>query len=243
MKKNNDSQLIRLYLSFHLNKVVFLLFGIVLILWIMVLIINTGYPFELKDYLAAPTSFHQHYFSQSIFFMEIINGAIVSFLVGAELNSISLFDAMFVANMKRRKIVFAKLTANLILIGWIVLYEVLIMFLVGVIAFSNFKLELNYLLLLPYALLPLIELLLLGECISLLFNSYFIPILIFIVDLICIILIHQTDSITILSNYLPVIAIKEAQFDLQWNISLYSAICMVLLLGILLIFQRKDINY
>lgn len=243
MKKNNGSQLIRLYLSFHLNKVVFLLFGIVLILWIMVLIINTGYPFERKDYLASPTSFHQHYISQSIFFMEIINGAIVSFLVGAELNSISLFDAMFVANMKRRKIVFAKLSANLILIGWIVLYEVLIMFLVGVIAFSNFKLDLSYLLLLPYALLPLIELLLLGECISLLFNSYFIPILIFIVDLICIILIHQTDSSAILSNYLPVIAVKEAQFNLQWNISLYSAICMVLLLGILLIFQRKDINY
>lgn len=243
MKKNNYIQLIRLYLSFHLNKVVFLLFGIVLVLWIIVLIINTGYPFEMMDYLAAPISFHQYYFSQSIFFMEIINGAIISFLVGAELNSVSLFDAMFVANMKRRKIVFAKLTANLILIGWIVLYEVLIMFLVGVISFSNFKIELNYLLLLPYALLPLIELLLLGECISLLFNSYFIPILIFIVDLICIILIHQTDSITILSNYLPVIAIKESQFGLQWNAVLYSAICMVLLLGILLIFQRKDINY
>ncbi len=243
MKKNSCSKLISLYLSFHLNKVVLLLFGIVLILWIMVLIVNTGYPFTMKDYLAAPTAFHQYYLSQSIFFMEIINGAIVSFLVGAELNSISLFDAMFVANMKRRKIVFAKLTANLILIGWIVLYEVLIMLLVGVIIFSNFKLDLNYLLLLPYALLPLIELLLLGECISLLFNSYFIPILIFIVDLICIILIHQTKSIGVLSNYLPVIAIKEAQISLEWNISLYSAICLVLLLGILLIFQRKDINY
>lgn len=235
-------RLIKLYLAYHFNRVTFIILGIVLLIWSIVLIINANLPLEMDNYVIAPNSFHNNYLEQSIFFLTIIDGVFVSFLVGIELSSLSLFDPMFVPNTNRNRIVLCKLLVNFIILFIIVAFQVLLLFLVGVLAFPNFVINLNDCLLIFKLLLPLIELLLIGEVLSILLNSYFIPILIFIIHILTII-ISRVDKISnVIVMFLPQIKLIKGENILLFNPLVYSSLCLCLFVIITLIFQKKDIS-
>ncbi|MDE5855485.1 MAG: hypothetical protein K2H06_00395, partial [Anaeroplasmataceae bacterium] len=124
LKNSSITRLTRLYLSYHLNKITLIIFGIVLMIWSFVLILNTGVPLEMENYIISPSIFHMNYLEQSIFFLEIIDGVLVSFLVGLELSTLALFDPMFVPNTSRIKIIFCKLLANLIILMTLVTFQI-----------------------------------------------------------------------------------------------------------------------
>ncbi|MDE6408138.1 MAG: hypothetical protein K2K50_05995, partial [Anaeroplasmataceae bacterium] len=151
MQKNrNISRLIKLYLSYHMNKVTFIVFGIVLGIWTIVLLLNTGFPLEMENYVGAPRHYHMNYLEQSIFFLEIIDGVFVAFLVGAELSTLALFDPMFVPNTSRIKIILCKLLANLIILITILIFQIILLYFVGVIVFPSFVIDFADLILILY---------------------------------------------------------------------------------------------
>lgn len=242
MQKNkNTMRLIKLYLSYHLNKLTLIIFGIVLVIWSIVLILNTGLPLEMEKYIVASKAFHLNYLEQSLFFLEIIDGVLVAFLVGAELSSLALFDPMFVPNTSRIKIILSKLVANFIILFIILFFQILMLYLIGILAFPNFIIKVYDLALILYFALPMIELLLLGEFLSILINSYFIPILIFIIHILFLILLKIENLKNILCIFLPKVEILGNEFTLHGNYIVYSGICLLLVLGIALLFQKKDI--
>ncbi|MDE5545955.1 MAG: hypothetical protein K2M84_05970 [Anaeroplasmataceae bacterium] len=243
MRKNSGiSRLTKLYLSYHLNKVTFIVFGIVLFIWCLVLLLNTGLPLEMDKYVTAPSQYHLNYLEQSLFFLEIIDGVLVAFLVGAELSTLALFDPMFVPNTSRIKIIICKLLANFIILMGIVIFQILLMDLIGVSIFPSFVIKYTDLLLILYFALPMIELLLFGELLAILINSYFIPILIFIIHILSVILFRVDKWKTTLSLFLPKIEFISSQPILNGNLFIYSGICIVLGLGVALLFQKKDIS-
>lgn len=240
--KGDISRLIKLYLSYHLNKVVLILLCIVLGIWGIVLLMNSGYPLEMDSYIVQPKVYHSIYLEQSIFFLQIIDGVIVAFLVGSELSSLALFDPMFVPNVSRIKIICAKLLANLIILFTMLSLQILIMYFLGIVLFPSFTVDFSYLKVILYIGLSLIELLLAGEFISILLNTYFIPILIFILHILTMILLKNETISKYLLYFIPRIDVKGTSIYLVGNLILYAGICLVFLLGIVLVFQKKDIS-
>lgn len=242
MKRNETLRLVKLYLSFHLNKMFCIILGLVIFIWMAVLVLNSNIPFTKEEYFTSYIMFHEHYLTQSLFFMQIINSAILAFLIGAEMNSFALFDPMFVVQTKRSKIVFAKLLSNLLLLLGLVIYECLTLILIGYIVFPKWNFTFSLFSLIPYEMVSLMQFLFLGEMIALIFSSYFIPILIFIINFAVLILLQNSKDISKISYYLVAIEIKNNEPILMWNAYIYSAINIVLFMGILLLFQRKDIS-
>ncbi|MDE7213412.1 MAG: hypothetical protein K2N42_02415 [Anaeroplasmataceae bacterium] len=242
MRKGNSlKRLTQLYLSYHLNKVTFIVLGIVLFIWCGVLLINTGIPLEKEKYLVEASYYHINYLEQSLFFLEMIDGVLVAFLVGTELSTLALFDPMFVPNTSRIKIIIAKLIANMILLITILILQILLLYLIGVIVFPCFTVDYKDLFLIPYCLLPMLELLLVGEFLAILINSYFIPILIFILHILFQIL-YKIDKVKkVLAIFLPKVEILGKSFQLTGNLAVYFGICFLLGIGIALLFQKKDI--
>lgn len=239
MKERSFRKLIKLYLSFHLNKMTLLLFLIIFILWIAVLLLHSGIPLPRISYYNFAKEYHQNYFSQSLFFMQLLNGAILAFLIGAELNSFSLFDAMFVVNTSRNKIALAKLSSNLIILALLITLESLMMFVLAIFIYPSYIPRLQALLIIPFQMTSLFEFLLLGEAIASIFKSYFIPILIFIIQLTVLILIQQKNKY--ISQYIPTIGLSDGIPTLTGNAIIYCLLCIVLLIGNFLLFQKKDI--
>lgn len=244
MKKIKELlRLIKLYLAYHMNKITFIILGIVLIIWCLVLIINANIPLEMDNYVISPNLYHYNYLEQSIFFLTIIDGVFVSFLIGIELSSISLFDSMFVSYTKRNKIVFSKIFVNLIILFIIITFQILLLFLIGVIVYPNYIINLKDFLLIFKLLLPLIELLLIGEVLSVILNSYFISILIFIIHILSIIISKVEKFSKILSLILPQIKLIKGESVLMYDPLIFTSLCLFLFICITLLFQKKDIYY
>lgn len=217
-----------------------LLFLVVFILWVAVLLLHSGIPFTKMEYQSAIKEFHQNYFTQSLFFMQLLNGAILAFLIGAELNSFSLFDSMFVVNAKRSSIVLAKLISNLIILFTLITLESLIMLLIGIFIYPAYIPPGQVLLIIPFQMLFIFQFLLLGEAVASIFKSYFVPILIFVIQLTILVLTQQNKKeIAIL---IPVIEIVDEFPTIICNGVLYCSFCVILLMVNFLLFQRKDIS-
>lgn len=244
MKRSNSIKgLIKLYLAFHINKMVLIVFLLLLVVWSLVLVLNAGVPIDMPDYFMSPKSFHSFYFNQSLFFLQIINGVIVSFLLASELNSLNSFDPMFVSNTSRTKILCAKLFANILLLIVVVASEVLIMHLIAVIVFPEYVFSINSLVLIGYLLLILVMLILIGELICMINNSFFTPIIIFILNIFQIIFFQSGTYNDIVTLIIPKIYFKDVCFPvLDGNIITISSVLILLFTVLCLIFQKKDIS-
>lgn len=241
-EKVHQPGLFKLYLSFHLNKIFCFLLVFILILWVAILLLNANFPFPKEEYLKDSVSFHQYYYDQSIFFMQIINGVVVAFLVGAEISTVNQFDPMFVSVVPRPRIVIAKLLSNLFILTALVCYEVVLLHVVGTLVFPNYIFDWQLLVLIPFVLLPLVELLLLGEFITTILFSYFIPILIFLLHITLLIFMQSTE-VDWISMYIPQIYFENiVEAQLSWNAFLYTGICGLFTMAIFLSFQKKDIS-
>lgn len=242
MKSRSIFKLTRLYLTYHLNKIALIVLGLVLLIWIVVLMLNTGFPLEMEKYSLEPKQFHSFFLEQSIFFLQLIDGVVIAFLIGTEISSFSLFDPMLVPNVSRVKIIFSKLLANFIIFFLILAFQILSLELVAVIVFPKYCSSMTRFMLLLYLCFPFLELLLIGELISLILNSYFIPILIYIIHILSTILMRNDHYSKVLSIFIPQIIIQSNQVVFIGDIGIFLGIAALLILCIALLFQKKDIN-
>lgn len=245
MKKDEGRGLIslaKLYLTYHMNRITLILFGIILLLWTIVLFLNTSCPIQMDTYIVSFKSYHSYYNEQSIFFLQMIDGVFVAFLVGAELSSFDYFDPMFVPNVSRNKIILAKILANSIILLLMQTFQILLFFLISVIVFPYYSFHYQNLLLIFFIFLPLFELFLVGELISMIIHSYFIPILIFVLHIMTMLLTKLEQISTTLVLFIPRIQFVAEQIYLEGNAFLYLGICILILGSIILIFQKKDIS-
>ncbi len=244
MKKNKSLYtLFRLYLSYHLNKTFLIIFALLLVLWCFVLILNTGYPLEEEIYSIEATSYHFNYKEQSIFFLQIIDSVLISLLIGNEIHSLALFDSMFVPNTSRIRLIIVKILVNLFILALLLIWQIFFLELIGLLIFPKFIVTIESFKLIFYVLLPMIELLLLGEFISLVFNSYFISILIFILGIVMNILLKVEAISKTLYYFIPKIIVQTKEIIIIGNIPIYLGICFLLVLASILMFQKKDISY
>ena len=230
MKKNKSLYtLFRLYLSYHLNKTFLIIFALLLVLWCFVLILNTGYPLEEEIYSIEATSYHFNYKEQSIFFLQIIDSVLISLLIGNEIHSLALFDSMFVPNTSRIRLIIVKILVNLFILALLLIWQIFFLELIGLLIFPKFIVTIESFKLILYVLLPMIELLLLGEFISLVFNSYFLL---------------KVEAISkTLYYFIPKIIVQTKEIIIIGNIPIYLGICFLLVLASILMFQKKDISY
>lgn len=120
--RKQKPKLLRLYLSYHFNKVFCILLGFIFILWIGILLLNANVPLQIDDYILNVDRYHKYYYDQSFFFLNMINGVVVAFLVGIEVTTESKFDTLFVSYISRPKIVLTRILSNFILLTFIVTY-------------------------------------------------------------------------------------------------------------------------
>jgi len=242
MKKQKPN-LLKLYLSYYFNKVFCILLAIILVLWIGILLLNANIPLKLDDYILNVDKYHKYYYEQSFFFLNMINGVIVAFLVGIEVTTESKFDTLFVSYIPRPKIVLTRICANIILLLFIVSYEVILMNVVATFVFPNFTYNINELLLIPFSMIPLVILLVVGELITLILANYFIPVLIFIIHLVFIILMQNDDVYEIGKMFIPQINfIDVIKPVLDGNLILYFGVISLFVMLIFIVYQKKDIK-
>ena len=196
----------------------------------------------MESYVLESKIYHTSFLEQSLFFLQIIDGVIVAFLVGAEISSLSLFDPMLVPSVSRIKVVLSKILANFLIILVILTFQFLLLELIGSIVFPRYSISSTDFLLILYIALPMLELLLLGELISMLLNSYFISILIFIIHILCTCLMKIEKISDFLYLFIPKIEISAGNIALKGNISIYFSVCILFILGSTLLFQKKDIS-
>lgn len=241
-EKRRKSSLIMLYLSFHLNKVFCIIFVLIFIIWSMILLLNTGFPLSQIEYLKNFDAIHQYYFEQSLFFLQILNGVIVGFLIGLDGTTSTGFDQAFVCYTSRPKVLFSKMVSKIILLLLILSLEVILLYMFGTIFFSLYSFQLKNLILILYLFLPLFELILLGGLIRIFLNSNFISILIFIIHLILSILGTDKNLQKSISAIYPQIHLYNfIGMELLWNPLLYCCGCFVLIVFVLLLYQKKDL--
>nr|MDE5714977.1 hypothetical protein [Anaeroplasmataceae bacterium] len=212
MKKNNVCCLVRLYLSFHINKVLCIIFFISMIIWIIILLLSSGMPISSIDYLSSSTIYHLQYFEDSLFFMQLINSAFISFLIGSEASGISSFDSMFVSTMERKKIVIAKLLSNMFLLITLILLEVIGLYTLAVVIYPSYIFHLSNLDIILFQLLLFFEFILLGEFLSVLMNSYFISFILFIFQILILLLGKLEKIQKVLVYFFPKIVLETNQF-------------------------------
>lgn len=242
MKKNKPAML-KLYLSYHLNKSFFIMLGIVLILWIIILVSNSGYPYNLEDYLNTFPTYHQFYYQESFSYLSIINGVLVSFIVGSEVRTEEKFDPLFVSFVSRRKIITSRLIANIILILFVITCEVICLNGIGLILYPELNFELEYFLLIPYSLIYLVLLMLIGEIFVKIFNSYFVSVVVFFIHMTSQILFRNIDLKDKIINFIPQPSINDKLIPIiEGNLIIYIVMLAVIYMIVLLLYQKKDIK-
>ena len=242
MKEKESLKLIKMYLAYHFNKSFIILLSIILLFLIIVLINNIGLPIDEMEYFNNKSFYHVSYLEQSLYIINIINSVIIASLISNEINSLSQFDPMFVSYIKRSKIINAKIITNFILITIVLLYEMIILFLFGVIYYPDFIISTNILIIIPYQLLFLFELIIIGELLTLIINNFLVTIIIFLFSFILNILAKIENLKDYIYNIIPFIEIRSIdKILLNGNIYIYILVNMISYILIQIIYQKKDI--
>lgn len=242
MRKREKLRLIKLYLAYHLNKSFLIIIGLLSILLIIVLCVNLGLPLNKAEYLENTAFYHINYLDQSIYIINIVNSVIIAALIGNEINSISSFDPMFISHIKRSKLISSKIITNIILILFIFLFEFCLMYLLGVIFYSNFVFTIKDLLIFGYLMLYFIQLILIGELLSIIINNFFVTIFIFLFSFIVNILSKIENLKKYIYMFFPFIEINSINnYKLNLNVPIFLIFNILCYLIILILFEKKDI--
>ena len=111
MKRKKECSIIdlsTLYLSYIFNKITLIIFLVAIIFIVLALLFLANPNLDLEEYILNPSSFHQNYFVQSLFILEIFNGIIIQTLVILLSIQSNSFDALFIGRMKRIRIGFLR---------------------------------------------------------------------------------------------------------------------------------------
>lgn len=243
MKRKGKTKLVSLYLAYHLNKSFIIVISVILISLLVIFLINLGLPINQLDYFENKNYMHVNYLEQSIYILYILNSVIVSSLIGNEISSISLYDPMFVSNIKRSKIINSKIVTNMIIITIIVCFETLFLLFIGVFFYPDFIVCLNDYKIIFFLLLYFFELLLIGEIFALIINNYFVTILIFSVSFIFNLMSEIENTKMYIYKIIPFINVSSIKnYTLSGDFFIYILVNIVLFMLIQVIYQKKDIK-
>ncbi len=239
MKRN----LLVLYLNFYCNKVFGILLFVFLFFWIGILLVNANITVPKEYYYIYESDFHQYYCEQSMFFLMILNGVIASFLVGFDFQGKYRFDLMFFPFVSRGKLWFHKWCSKGILLLAITSYEVILFYLVGEVIFRNFPFGITSVLLIFEVFLPLLGILLIGECLKMFVESFLVPILLFFFHFAMLVLSQQYPEI--ICSFWPCRIVFDSvlNFSFCGHVWIFLGICGMLGLANLLIYQKKDLTF
>ena len=112
MKKRKGKQLvslISLYLNYAFQKSTVIIFSISLVLMVLALVFIANPKFDLELYMINPSTFHESYFTKSIFVLNVFNGILISTIVILLFLLSNSFDSLFLSHIKRSFLITSKI--------------------------------------------------------------------------------------------------------------------------------------
>ena len=116
MKKTKFHNLILLYLNYCFQKTTIIVFAFSLVLLIISLVGMSSINYSHESYLLNPDIFHEQYFKESLFIIQIFNSIIIATMAIILIINATSFDALFVSHMPRFLICLAKVIVLIIII-------------------------------------------------------------------------------------------------------------------------------
>lgn len=241
MKKSRP-KIFRLYLCFYFSKRTFFLLFFLFLLWALIAFLNTGFPYPKSDYIHSPDDFHQTYLKESLFYLKIIDGGVVCFLLGRDRKKEEAFDSMFLTQTTRGQILFAKLSAKCGFLFLLLAYEGLILLGIGLLCYPKWLPGISFFQTGYYLFCYLLEFLLLGHILSLFFDHSFLPIFCFFLYFVLLILSEHESVKEILSVFLPIFTSEEHEKTIGLSKRIiHWTVCLDLWLISWSVFQKKEI--
>lgn len=240
-----DLRLFSLYSKFYINQVTILVLFIALILVLIFLILNSGYKFSEYAYVVNKENFINDYFTDSLFFLNILNAVFITYLVGYEANSnVSKFDILFTSNNSREQIYISKVLASFVVIAFFLIGEYFLLLFVPVIIYPDFVFSFAYGRLLLYQLIQNVFLLLLGHTFILLVKNVFVSLVVFLWYFASRILIDSGGKIEAIINffYPHIYYFQDLTCDFKYGIIYVLALICGLLILNCQIFSIKEIK-
>ncbi len=243
-RKNKLWNLINLYFEFSFQKSTIII-GILSILIMIFGIYFVSNPWLIKsEYLEASKDYHFMFLSQSLLIIQIFNSIIVTTIVISLTIQSYAFDILFISYIPRKKICLSKIIVLYLLCLLLCGFEILLIYSIGFIRFSNFTF--SYEVLNSYFFLFLS---LLFECmvslnISTIFPILFTPMVFLFVSLVLKIICNNFDIIYKgLSTAIPLVKINYMQIIFEIKNPVLTILWIILFaLLYISIYEIKDIR-
>lgn len=240
-KNHNMAKLIELYINYIFQKATIIVLIISIIFISLILFLISDPSLDLYFYQEAANEIHDNYFKQGLFIISLFNGIInVAMIITITTNSES-FDKLFISYTSRRRICIAKILSYLISIIFIISLEVLILYIIPLLFYPKFVIDLEI-----FKTIGLLSIELMLECsVALLFvtivSNIFVPMLVmFVFTTIRIISNNYSNILTEINNILPIIEYKDGSIFME---SIYYVPIYIILFLIIynLIYEVKDL--
>lgn len=237
-------RLIKLFLLNELNKVSIILIALSVVMCGIVFYLSIDKPLNNFEYLANYKMYITEYKRNINFYMNIINIALISFLIANDYFTIEKYDVLFIATESKYKIYIAKLCSHLLFLCLIIIIEFLFYEIYPLLLYKDYKLTINDLMLFLAYLLNTSYLLCLGEVFINLFKSMFSAFLFFIIAFGLEMLCDISKKISkIISLIYPAIYIERKNYFYYGYIYVIIEIIIVFILGIIIYKKRKINNF
>ena len=245
MKRKKECSLIdlaTLYLSYIFNKITLIIFCIALLFIVLSLLFLANPFLDIEEYILNPEAFHQNYFKEGLFILEIFNGIIIATLVILLSIQSNSFDALFIGRMKRIRISLSKIIVISVILLFLSLFEFFILYLYPILIFRDYVIQIVDIRVIGYFYLSSLFTYTLSNLLCNLVQSIFIPMIVLFLDLVKgIIASSFKDMNYVLSYILPILNYEKG--------SVYSESVFVSILWIgffillyIFIYNIKDIK-
>jgi hypothetical protein len=187
MKRRKEKKLISLtsvYLNYTFQKATILVFSISLAFMVIALTVIANPMYDRNSYLLSPESYHQVYFNGALFVINLFNGIIIttiSILLFLQSNS---FDALFLPNTKRSKLLSIKILASVILFLLLSLFEFVLLYGIPLFLYSSYKMDISSMLTILYLFLGMIFDFSISIILSILVPTIFSPMIVLFISLV-----------------------------------------------------------
>lgn len=149
-EKKKMLSMISLYLNYSFQKSTIIIFSISLILLVISLIFISNPSYDKERYLLDSEAFHNLYFTEGIFVLEIFNGILVTTLVILLFLQSNSFDSLFLANTKRSTLVLSKVIASILFFLLLSLFEFVLLYGIPLFLYPDYALKIENLLSILY---------------------------------------------------------------------------------------------
>lgn len=240
--KNKFLNLIILYLGYIFQKSTIIIFSFSLLLIVVFLSISSNMNYNELSYLSNPEIFHQQYFTQSLFIIQIFNSIIIATITITLILNATSFDSLFVSHTPRILICFAKICAFIIILFSIILFEVVVLFIIPTLKYTYYKPNINELKIFIYLFQTELIEFIISIAITTLLSQIFVPMIFMFISIVIKLFSNNlTDFNKAISNILPIINVSQNSFICN---AIFLSIIWVILIGFIYIgtYSIKDIK-